>query len=164
MKKKIFIICGFISLFAVVFLIMLSMKRTAELRNTTTEKVAVVSKTDDLQVYKAEALTSACRMEDKIYCAIEKVIKCTMNPNLEGCTKEVVPSFVLDMTDETDRPKNIAFKIEKIKRNSSSANISVYTKSDCDAQWFGLCKGTVIYSLQPYSDGEWAVTNVYALE
>ena len=108
-------------------------------------------------------MAAGCRAEDKIFCAIEQVIKCTMAPELEGCDKEYVPGFVLGKAEETPRPRHISFEITKIKPIPGSSDISVYTKSDCDAVWFGLCKGTVIYSLTQ-KDGRWAVTNIYALE
>jgi hypothetical protein len=56
-----------------------------------------------------------------------------------------------------------SFSITKIKPIPDTRDISVYTKSQCDASWFGLCQGTVIYSLSA-KDGVWKVSNVYALE
>lgn len=118
---------------------------------------------DSVHTYKIEDLTAGCQAEDRIFCAIERVVKCTMSPELEGCDKEVVPGFVLGKIEDMPRPTEISFEITKIKPVAGSNNLSVYTKSDCNAVWFGLCKGTVIYSLTQKESG-WAVTNIYALE
>lgn len=58
---------------------------------------------DSVHSYAAEDLAAGCRAEDKIFCAIEQVIKCTMAPELEGCDKEYVPGFVLGKAEETPR-------------------------------------------------------------
>lgn len=130
----------------------------------TTQKVENVAvKADDLHVYNSGDLQTECSSDDKIFCAIERTVKCTIEPELDGCDKSVVPSFVLGKTEEVERPTEISFKVTKIKPITNSSDLSVYTQSDCNALWFGLCKGTVVYSLTP-KDGEWAVTNIFALE
>lgn len=125
------------------------------------EEVKVVS--DTRHSYSADDVTSGCSVDDKIFCAIELAVKCTLAPELDGCSKDVVPSFILGKTDEGIRPTEISFEITKIKPIPGGQNISVYTNSDCNASWFGLCKGNVIYSLSQ-KDGEWYVANMYALE
>ncbi|MBO5037930.1 MAG: hypothetical protein J6C85_00525 [Alphaproteobacteria bacterium] len=118
---------------------------------------------EEVHTYKADDLNSGCAGEDKIFCAIERTVKCTMAPEFEGCDKKYVPSFVLGKTKDVVRPTEMSFKIIKIKPIIGEKDIAVYTQSDCDTMWFGLCKGTVVYSLSPKGDG-WAVTNIYALE
>jgi hypothetical protein len=118
---------------------------------------------DSVHSYSANDIKSGCEAEDKIFCAIERTVKCTLAPELEGCVANVVPSFVIGKVEEEVRPTEISFAITKIKPITGTNDISVYTKSDCNASWFGLCKGNVIYSLSN-KDGEWVVTNIYALE
>ena len=120
-------------------------------------------KADEMHVYNSGDLQTECSSDDKIFCAVELTVKCTMDPELAGCDKSVVPSFVLGKTEEVERPSEISFKVVKIKPITNSSDISVYTESDCNALWFGLCKGTVVYSLTP-KDNTWAVTNIFALE
>ena len=121
------------------------------------------AKTDEQHVYNSEDLQTECSADDKIFCAIELTVKCTIDPELVGCDKSVVPSFILGKTEEVERPTEISFKMTKIKPITNSSDISVYTESDCNALWFGLCKGTVVYSLTPKDNG-WSVTNIFALE
>lgn len=118
---------------------------------------------DSLHSYNASDLKSGCDADDKIFCAIERTVKCTLAPELDGCVADVVPSFVIGKVEQEVRPTEISFAITKIKPITGTKDISVYTKSDCNASWFGLCKGNVIYSLSN-NEGEWVVTNIYALE
>lgn len=113
--------------------------------------------------YEKDKLSEECLNDDEVFCAIERTVKCTLNPEFSICEKDLVPSFVLGKTQEDVRPSNIRFSITKIKPIPDTRDISVYTKSQCDASWFGLCQGTVIYSLSA-KDGGWKVVNVYALE
>lgn len=164
MRKKVLIIGIFLAVFGAAWDALYLMRGIEE---PALEPAAAITEerqvSDSVHSYAAEDLAAGCRAEDKIFCAIEQVIKCTMAPELEGCDKEYVPGFVLGKAEETPRPRHISFEITKIKPIPGSSDISVYTKSDCDAVWFGLCKGTVIYSLTQ-KDGRWAVTNIYALE
>jgi hypothetical protein len=50
-----------------------------------------------------------------------------------------------------------------MKSVPESEDIVVYTKSECIGSWFGLCQGTVIYSLTT-RNGLWEVNNIFALE
>ena len=124
---------------------------------------AVKKISDSVHSYSASDVKSGCEAEDKIFCAIEKTVKCTLAPELDGCVAEVVPSFVIGKVEAEVRPTAISFEITKIKPIAGTNDISVYTKSNCNASWFGLCKGNVIYSLSN-KDGEWVVNNIYALE
>ena len=60
-------------------------------------------------------LLAGCQSEDKIFCAIEQTVKCTMVPDFAGCNKDFVPGFVIGKTDDTPRPTQISFEITKIK-------------------------------------------------
>jgi len=170
MFKKAAIILVFIVLFALALWAMFYMQKKTEMvskdQNFSLEApVSEVSKTEDepFYVYKADSLNESCALDDKIFCAVERVVKCTINPDLSVCDKDLVPGFVLGQNEEVERPTEISFKIVKIKPIPESSDISVYTKSDCNALWFGLCKGTVVYLLAT-DELDWFVTNIYALE
>lgn len=168
MLKKITIIALFILFFAAMALygrklVLPEMPKDETVVSVANKTEEVSFKTDEKHVYTSGDLQTECASEDKIFCAVERTVKCTMVPELDGCDKSVVPSFVLGKTEEVERPTEISFKVIKIKPIADSSDISVYTKSDCNALWFGLCKGTVVYSLTP-KDNEWAVTNIFALE
>lgn len=118
---------------------------------------------DSVHSYSLDEVKSGCSLEDKIFCAVEQAVKCTLKPELQGCGKEKVPGFILGRPDVTERPTEMSFAITKIKPIAGSGEVFVYTKSTCNTVWFGLCQGTVVYALA-VMDGEWVVTNVYALE
>jgi hypothetical protein len=168
MFKRIAIVTGFIAFFAAMAMILFYLEgkdNGVETTSVAAENTEVqnVIKTDEMHAYNAENLSVACSAEDGIFCAVEKVIKCTMKPDLESCNKNVVPAFVIADAEDMERPTEMSFRIVKIKPIPESSDISVYTESDCNAIWFGLCKGTVVYSLSP-KDGGWAVNNIFALE
>lgn len=168
MLKKVAIILMFIAIFAIAAVMMFYMQKKAETESQGVpahEALPVVKEEADepFYVYKADSLVEDCALKDRIFCAVERVVKCTINPDMKACNKDDVPGFVLGQTEDVERPSEISFKIVKIKPIPESSDISVYTKSDCNALWFGLCKGTVVYSLT--TDGlEWHVTNIFALE
>lgn len=162
--KKFFILLAFVVVFGGCLAGVYFMKTNAKPEvepEVKIEEVKMIS--DAMHSYNANDVTSGCSAEDKIFCAIELAVKCTIAPELDGCVKDVVPSFILGKTDEGIRPTEISFEITKIKPIPGDGNIAVYTNSDCNASWFGLCKGNVIYSLRPRDDA-WVVTNIYALE
>lgn len=164
MIKKVVIVCGFLAIFAAALAALFNMKGLdAPVLEPQKEVKEVQNIGDSLHSYSAAELTVSCQSDDKIFCAIEQTVKCTMKPDFAGCHKDYVPGFVIGKTDDTPRPTQISFEIVKIKPIPGTNDISVYTKSDCDAIWFGLCKGTVIYSLTQKGN-RWAVTNIYALE
>jgi len=167
MGKKILIISGFIAIFALAVLLasyLLLKKQPSTVVQEQKIPAEEVVKTDEMHVYSIENLVADCFADDKIFCAVERTVKCTLAPELASCDKEFVPGFILGQTGDTERPTQISFKITKIKPIPDSSDISVYTESDCDALWFGLCKGTVIYSLNQKKNGEWGVTDMFALE
>lgn len=118
---------------------------------------------DSVHSYSVTSVQSGCSVEDEIFCAVERAVKCTLMPELDGCSKKTVPGFILARPDVTERPTEMTFTITKIKPIAGSGEVFVYTQSTCDTVWFGLCEGTVVYSVTSV-DGTWAVTNVYALE
>lgn len=168
MLKKVAIILMFIAIFALALWAMFCMQKKTEVvpqdvKQETAFPVTSDATDEPTYVYKREHLEENCALDDKIFCAVERVVKCTINPDMNICNKDVVPAFVLGQTEDVERPSEISFKIVKIKPIPESSDLSVYTKSDCNALWFGLCKGTVVYSLAA-SDENWQVTNIFALE
>ncbi len=164
MLKKILIIFAFLliaggALFAIYKMKGVDVPEIEHVKVVSEEKII----SDSVHSYSINDLSGECQADDKIFCAIEQTVKCTISPDLAICNKEFVPGFVLGKTEEAIRPTQISFEIVKIKPIPGTQDISVYTKSDCDAIWFGLCKGTVIYSLSR-KENKWAVTNIYALE
>lgn len=169
MLKKAVIILMFIALFALGAIAMFYMQKKATSESVEATEVTVATKEkqeaadEPVYTYKADNLSEKCAVDDKIFCAVERTVKCTINPDMSICNKNYVPNFVLGQTNDVERPKEISFKIVKIKPIPESSDISVYTQSDCDTLWFGLCKGTVVYSLTSAHD-EWQVMNIFALE
>ena len=168
MIRKVVFICGFVLIFLLAAWGLFYMQKKSEGQPVRQVKEAVVEKkevkTDAWHAYQAQSVKAECLADDNIFCAVERTVKCTLVPEMEGCDKGLIPSFILGKAAEEDRPTEISFKITKIKPIAESSDISVYTDSDCNAMWFGLCKGTVVYSLSPRSDNTWAVTNILALE
>ena len=167
MFKRLAIVTGFIVFFALMawILFYLKDKNSVEQTATVQENTVVENpiKTDEMHVYNAEDISDECTATDGVFCAVEKVVKCTMKPDMESCNKKVVPAFVIADAEDMERPTEMSFKIVKIKPVPESQDISVYTESDCNAMWFGLCKGTVVYSLTQ-NEGNWVVNNIFALE
>jgi len=162
--KRVAIIGLFAGIFALALAVIYGMR--GQSRPKLEENVAIIeqkSVSDSVHSYTAADVQSGCSAEDKIFCAVEQAVKCTLSPELDGCVKEKVPSFILGRPDVTERPTEMSFSITKIKPIAGSSEVYVYTKSACNAVWFGLCTGTVVYSLA-IVNGEWVVTNVYALE
>lgn len=169
MLKKILIMLLFIAVFGAAawfgYSLITPKSETTAAANAVTVAQPEAADFETMHVYTSGDLVAACTAEDKVFCAIERTVKCTIEPTLDYCTKEFVPNFVFGQTDDVERPSEISFKLTKIKPIAGSDVLSVYTESDCNAMWFGLCKGTVVYSLRPQgNDGAWRVENIYALE
>ena len=169
MIKRIFLVCFFILVFVLCAGVVYYMQNPVKVESKNPDimvKNEVQNSVDaeSMHTYNLENLEAGCSVSDKVFCAVERTVKCTISPTLDDCDKDLVPGFVLGQTEDTERPTEISFKFSKIKPVFDSSDISVYTQSDCNAMWFGLCKGTVVYSLSPKDNGEWAVTNIFALE
>ena len=117
---------------------------------------------DKVYVYKADKLPSTCKLNSPMACAVEFAIKCTLNPDFNGCRDSKLPKFIF-MTDEAlERPSEMSFQIVKIKQINPDL-IELHTDSTCNGKWFGLCQGRIIYVLTPLGDG-WRVKDIYAIE
>ncbi len=86
--------------------------------------------------YESGNLPQGCDKGSDIVCAIDMQVKCTIDHKLAECDPKKLPKFTF---------------------------IEVYTKSDCNGVWFGLCKGNIVYVLSNKS-GSWAVKDLYALQ
>ena len=162
--RRVVIVLLFLLVFAGACLAIYKLKGKSVPELEAVSQVKTVEKvSDSVHSYSVQDIKSGCDAEDKVFCAIERTVKCTLAPELDGCVADVVPSFVIGKVEKEIRPTEISFEITKIKPITGTNDISVYTKSDCNASWFGLCKGNVIYSLSN-KDGNWVVNNIYALE
>ncbi len=164
MLKRVLIVGGFTVMCVVALYALCVMKGHSTSVLEKAADIAVAQNvSDSVHSYAFDGLKEECATQDGIFCAIEQVVKCTIKPDFAGCDREYVPGFVLGKIEEAQRPTEISFAVTKIKPIPGGNDISVYTTSDCDAIWFGLCKGTVIYSLTRKGE-RWAVTNIYARE
>jgi len=112
--------------------------------------------------YDAEHLSDKCVLNSAMACAVETAVKCTLNPDFNGCRDAKLPKFIF-MTDEAlGRPTKMSFKIAKIKPINNEL-IEIHTDGTCDGNWFGLCNGRIIYVLVPSGD-DWRVKDIYAIE
>ncbi len=125
-------------------------------------KIAAKTFEDKVYLYKAGKLPSSCKLNSPMACAVEFAVKCTLNPDFNGCRDSKLPKFIF-MTDEAlQRPTEMSFQIVKIKPISADL-VEIHTDSTCDGNWFGLCQGRIIYVLTPLGEG-WRVKDIYAIE
>lgn len=124
----------------------------------------ITTKTFDNRVYsyKADNLSDKCYLDSPMICAVEKAVKCTLNPDMAFCADAKLPNFIF-MTDEAlGRPSEMSFKVAKIKPINTDL-IEIHTDGKCNGNWFGLCNGRIIYVLVPLGDA-WRVKDIYAIE
>ena len=118
---------------------------------------------DTLFSFKKEELTKECSTSNAQLCAIEQAVKCTINPDLEGCSEAKLPKFIFLSDSGIDRPSEISYKLTD-KKILNNQNVEFYTDSSCNGTWFGLCHGRVIYVLAPEGNNNWSVKDIYAIE
>ena len=63
--------------------------------------------------------------------------------------------------DSLDRPTEISYQVTKLKSLDGNL-IEVHTQSQCNGNWFGLCKGNIIYVID-FKNNNWIVKDIYAL-
>lgn len=118
---------------------------------------------DQFFSYQKDNLSPACPADSAIFCAVDQAVKCTLNPDFEGCRATKLPKFIFMEDESLGRPTEISFKIVKLKPISADL-VEIHTQSTCNGNWFGLCQGYVIYVLVPTTkEGEWRVKDVYAM-
>ena len=118
---------------------------------------------ETLFTFKKEELTTECKSENPQFCAIETAVKCTINPDMDGCKEAKIPQFIFIRDSGIDRPSEISYKFTD-KKLLNNQNVEFYTDSTCNGTWFGLCHGRVIYVLAPESNNSWSVKDIYAIE
>ena len=112
--------------------------------------------------YKKGNLKTDCKQDSKMLCAVDFAVKCTINPEFEGCKESKLPKFIFMSDESLKRPTEISYKLHKMKPIAADL-IEVHTDSSCNGNWFGLCQGRVIYVLVPDNDS-WRVKDIYAIE
>lgn len=112
--------------------------------------------------YELNSLPETCQLNSKMACAVELAVKCTINPDFNGCKDAKLPNFIFMNDPSLQRPSQISFKINKIKPISADL-VEIHTQSTCNGNWFGLCNGNIIYVLVPNGE-DWRVKDVYAIE
>lgn len=117
---------------------------------------------DQIYAYDSANLPRTCEKGSEIVCAIDLQVKCTINPKLSECDPKKLPKFTFMEDDSLQRPTTVSFQIIKIKP-IDPYTIEVYTQSNCNGVWFGLCKGNIVYVLNNKT-GSWIVKDLYALQ
>ncbi len=152
-----------ISVFLSLFLIIASCSKT----DTTSENTKKATETLDKKTvfsFDVNSLTTGCTNSSEIVCAINQTIKCTLNPEFDGCAqaKDKIPSFVFMQDESLQRPTFQSYKVIKLTPREDGA-VEVYTQSSCNGNWFGLCSGNIIYVMK-HIDSAWIVSDMYATE
>ncbi len=112
--------------------------------------------------YDKVSVSKTCQMEDDMLCAIDLMVKCTVDPTQSWCDKSKMPRFVFMEDESLGRPSRIILKVDKISPIDLNS-VEVFTESKCNGQWFDLCEGKVIYVLRK-KNNVWTVKDVYAME
>lgn len=96
--------------------------------------------------------------------AINQSVQCTLTPMDANCIsiKEALPKFIFMQDESLERPSEISYTINKIKPLNGGL-LHIYTKTTCNAGWFGLCQGNTIYVLENKNQ-KWFVTDIFATE
>lgn len=117
---------------------------------------------DVVYQYDINNLPQGCDKGSDIVCAIDLQVKCTINPKLAECDAKKLPRFTFMEDESLQRPTQSSFQIVKLKPIDATT-VEVYTKSECNGVWFGLCKGNIVYVLSN-AKGSWVVKDLYALQ
>jgi hypothetical protein len=76
----------------------------------------------------------------------------------DGPLFECMDGAIRDMADLKGSYKIID------KKTLANDNVEVYTESNCNGGWLGLCQGTIIYVMAPKPENSWYVKEIYAIE
>ena len=160
--KKIAVIL-FMLLCTGVSVYILTKPRNIQTPNPFSEKPTIHEITkDNIYSFDKENLPLECSSNDNEVCAVEKAVQCTINPNIDFCSKDLLPRFIFMQDENLERPSLITFKVtsKKILKN----NTEIHTDSQCNGSWFGLCQGNVIYVVSQTPKNEFYVKDIYAIE
>ena len=111
--------------------------------------------------FTTESPASAYTNTDPVINAINGAVKCTLTPKDSACTALNIPKFILMEDESLQRPTQMQYQITKIKPLAGGL-LHIYTQSQCNNNWFGLCQGTIVYALQSQND-RWYVADIFAL-
>ena len=136
-------------------------------KDTTKEKTPAAESSLDKETvfsFDAASLRPGCDTDSEIICAINRTVKCILNPSFEECekNKENMPSFIFMQDESLQRPTFQSYKITKLSPRDDGA-VEIHTQSSCNGNWFGLCNGNIIYSMKNINS-TWRVADMYALE
>mgnify|MGYP001110388324 CR=1 FL=1 len=112
--------------------------------------------------FSKDSLTAGCEDDSEIICAINLTVKCSIDPKFAECDKSKMPKFIFMEDESLQRPTESGYKITKLKP-IAEGQMEVYTQSQCNGQWFGLCNGNIIY-VMGQKDGHWVVKDLYAMQ
>lgn len=113
--------------------------------------------------FEKSTLNENCSIDDSMFCAIEVAVKCTINPEFSICAKADLPKFIFMTEQGLDRPTEMNYKIID-KKNLNNGTTEIYTESNCNGNWFGLCQGTIIYVMAQKAQKIWYVKDIYGIE
>ena len=166
MLRKVIIIIAMLAVIALsVFLYLKSTPKSVINENLAEEQIETTAEEtlpEVIYTFNVENISEDCTQENPQFCAVEKAVKCTVNPDMEFCKNSGLPEFIFMKDPSINRPSEVSYKIinKKVLPNSTT---EIYTESECNGGWFGLCQGTVIYVLSPI-DETWQVKDIYAIE
>ena len=161
MFRKIIVIAGLVLLFC--FSLSLLSKNSEK-----SSSVAVAdnplpeAESKNLYTFNPDNIADLCADRHNVLCAVENIVKCTIKPTLPSCAALHLPRFVFMQGDNVDRPTEISYKITKYTMDANK-KASVYTQSTCNASWFGICEGNIVYLLNETPEG-WAIEDIYSIE
>lgn len=118
---------------------------------------------EQLFEFNQSNLPEECALDDAMFCAVETAVKCTINPTLEFCSQADLPKFLFMQDPGLDRPTEMSYKIID-KKALNNDTTEIYTESNCNGNWFGLCQGTIIYVMAQKPENVWYVKDIYAIE
>lgn len=128
----------------------------------TTSQTTAVDFDEQTFTYNLSSLPEKCQLNSEMACAVELAVKCTINPEFNGCKDAGLPKFIFMNDPSLQRPSQMSFKISKIKPIAADL-VEIHTQSTCNGNWFGLCNGNIIYVLVPNGES-WRVKDIYAIE
>lgn len=162
-KKLIVIICMLALLGFSIYLITQTKDADRTVVEESVVEVEMPKLPEQLFSFDKDSLDENCVEKEDIFCAIETAVKCTINPEFAACAKADLPKFIFMNEPGLDRPTEINYKIvdKKILGNGTT---EIYTESNCNGNWFGLCQGTIIYVLAQKPENKWYVKDIYGIE
>ncbi len=162
-KKWIVILCMSILLCFSFYLVTKTKNADHTVVEADVVEVEVPKLPEQIFSFSQQNLPTGCALNDTMFCAVEMAVKCTINPEFTGCAKADLPKFVFMKDPGLDRPTEMNYKIID-KKSLNNDTVEIYTESNCNGNWFGLCQGTIIYVMARKPENLWYVKDIYAIE